>query len=310
MISSSRRALNALGSLELGAALVLVMLLARWLVLRLTGILPQDIDRMLSFRPLALVLCLNIIVIFIRAAIGKKPGLVLVAVGFMLVIGGYTQYHFYWFKGYVGLAQSDQLKRFELVEKGPKATPPEFLFMVTKVVGNPFVQEEGLRSITITTLDGNEFIIPEGKPVWVDDGVRVSMTGMDPAPMFALWDHDGNIKATSYVKLVMDNETGMDYFSIPALPHRFYVRYSGDPEKPVDLTVLRGKLVIARAQLGPSTNVDMEELVMAFPEVIGWARISVERVPGRKLFIGGFALALAGALIMFINSRKKGSDVS
>jgi len=117
---------------------------------------------------------------------------------------------------------------------------------------------------------------------------------------------------SAFVKLNVFPPGRRDYFTIPQLPHRFYVEVfpdcaveNGIPAtrslnlvRPgVDLHVFRGRLDVGGDVLLGGSGYAFEGLTLRFPEIAYWGEFSIVSDPGAPVLFAGYAVGLAGLLL-------------
>lgn len=166
--------------------------------------------------------------------------------------------------------------------------------------------------------DGSVATTRINRPLWVGAGTFLRLSGFGFAPRWEVVDRHGVTLDSAFVKLNVFPPGRRDYFTVPALPHRFYVEVlpdlameDGTPvtrslnlaNPGVVVRVFRGRLDLGGDVLAGGAGYPFEGLAVRFPEIAYWGEFTIVRDPGAPVLFAGYAIGLAGLLLKL---RRKG----
>lgn len=226
----------------------------------------------------------------------------LFSMGILIIISGLIFNYAYRFKGIVSLGEGESFADFDLVERGPLSKPPEFAITVEEIEGDPLKSDKPAR---VKLRNGRKLIVlSPGRHVAGFSLLtpHFSLIKVDPAPRFLISDRAGRELHSAFVKLNLLPVGKEDYFRSPAVPHRFYVRLTGNEDKPFNIRICRGKLKITEKDMAVGEEMEFEGLKFSFSSVSKWGEIEISHYPGNKIVFTGIAVIIAGIII---RRRKK-----
>lgn len=226
----------------------------------------------------------------------ERKRVALVSAGVLVAIAGFLINHAYRFEGLVSLGEAEEFETFEWKEAGPWGSAPAIGF--------------GLESVTdekkaVLSGPGFRATLSPGEYIRLGTGLKIGVEAIDLAPGFEIKDSSGQRLSYGFVKLRLNHDGGADYFMVTPLPHRFYLSQTGKEDKIFDLTVLRGKLVVARQEVARGEAVEFDGLEMSFPEISRWALIRVRKYPGNDALYTGLLMAAVGCAFMLAGPGKE-----
>lgn len=230
----------------------------------------------------------------------------LLSAGILIVISGFVLNYAYRFEGIAGIGEGESFVDYDLVEKGPLSKPPKFAIAVEEIQGVPLKPD---KSVKIKVRNEKKELVGlfTGQSVrwssansptlisWVSP-IKIKVIRVEPAPRFLITDGKGKDLHSAFVKLNLYPIGREDYFRSPAVPHRFYMNLTGKADKPFNIKVVRGKLIIVNKEIAIGEEVAFEGLNISFPEISKWAEIEIKYYPGNKLILIGIVMAIAGLL--------------
>jgi len=137
------------------------------------------------------------------------------------------------------------------------------------------------------------------QPVWID-GARISIQGFNYTPSVEVLAPTGQRIQEADLNLRLFPPGVEDSFTLPGLPHRFWVRLYPDDRgfqlgKPVfHLAVTRGKRLVSRGWLRRGEHLAFDGFRIAFPAIRRGGEIVVHRDWGYPLLWAILMLALLG----------------
>ena len=153
------------------------------------------------------------------------------------------------------------------------------------------------------------------RPLWVGPATFLRLSGFGFAPRWEIVDRHGVVLDSAFVKLNVFPPGRRDYFSVPALPHRFYVEVlpdvaieeSGPVTRSLNLAnpgvvlrVYRGRLDLGGDLLVGGEGYEFEGLTLRFPEIAYWGEFSIVHDPGAPVLFAGFLIGVAGLLLKLL----------
>lgn len=237
------------------------------------------------------------------AELAEKRKTALLTAGVLFVLSGFFLNYAYRFEGRVALGEGESLSGYEKVQKGPLGRPPELSLTLGNVEGKSAMLDKGAKAELYN--DGIKAVLAPGQYKNWSSGTRTGILSIEEAPRFLIKDKSDKELSSAFVKLRLYPRGVQDYFLIPELPHRFYLSLTDRDDKPFNLKILRGKLVVA------SKNTAGEEVKfggfrISFPEIGKWADIKVKYYPGdRIVYLGLVIIALGGIIMLLYRSGTK-----
>lgn len=225
----------------------------------------------------------------------------LLTVGLLVVLSGFFLNYAYRFEGSVSLGEGERFSGYDRQEKGPLSKPLEISFAVGKVEGNPLkLDKEAKAEIYNDNIKAT--LVPGQYKRW-SSGIRVGILGIELAPRVLITDKTGKLLHSTFVKLKLYPQGLQDYFLIGLLPHRFYVTLTGKDDKPFNLKILRGKLIVSNQDIAVGEEVEFDGLKASFPELARWVLINVRYYPGNSTIYIGIAIILIGSIVVLFGLR-------
>ncbi len=233
----------------------------------------------------------------------NKRKIALVSAGILTVFCGFFLNYAYRFDGTARLGEGEILSGYDSLGKGILAKEKNIPLVPGKIKGNILrLDKEGMVELYGEKNESAMFKVGQYKK-W-SSGDRVSVESIEPAPRFLVADKQGKELFSMFVKLKLYPPGNVDYFRVEELPYRFYVRLTGKEDKPFNLRILRGKLIVANKDIATGDEIEVEGLKVLLPEISKWADVRVSNYPGAKVIYAGFALIVIGGIIMFFTSAK------
>jgi uncharacterized protein YjeT (DUF2065 family) len=214
----------------------------------------------------------------------KNIGHVLLSAGILVVIAGFILNYAYRFEGIVDLGEGESLIDYDSIEKGPLSKPTKFAIAVEKIEGDPLKSDKSKK----VKVRPSSLLSP------------LSITKVEPAPRFLITDKNGRELHSAFVKLNLNPPGREDYFRSPAVAHRFYLSLTGKPDKPFNIKIVRGKLIVENKEIAIGEEVEFEGLKISFPEISKRAEIKVSHYPGNKVIIIGIGVIGVGIVFQWI----------
>jgi len=224
----------------------------------------------------------------------------LFSMGILIIISGLALNFLYRFEGIAGLGEGESFMDYDSVEKGPLSKPPKFTITVENIEGDPLKFDS---SVKVKIRSENKLIVlSQGRHVtdFLLPTSQFSLIRVEPAPRFLITDKEGKELHTAFVKLNLYPQGKEDYFRSPSVAHRFYLSITGKPDKPFNIKVVRGKLIIIDKEIAAGEEVEFEGLKISFPEISKWAEVEVRYYPGNILIMIGIVLSIAGVILQRI----------
>lgn len=210
------------------------------------------------------------------SAVRDKQRLDAALVILLLAFAGYCMaWYGFRFSGTMPLAEGEQNIAYLDVDKGRWGAAPSFPIALVEAS-----RKKGEKCIV--SIAGAVQPLSPGQQVR-HGSFRITMKPGGVAPLFIFDNSDGSDFKAGYIKL-RRNTDASEYFDLGFLPYRFYVSFSGDENKidapypdRIEVTVTRGKLVVARKSLIPGGVVAFEGHSLRYEQGIPWYEFIVER---------------------------------
>lgn len=230
-----------------------------------------------------------------------------ISAGIIILLSGLFLNYFLRFEGMKSVGEGESLIEagFDSSKRGPLSDPPVFAFQVTKIDGDPLNLD--LDKGAVVALAGGErsaHLSPGQSLKWFPSK-QIHIMRVEPAPRFLISDKKGKELHSAFVKLHVYPKGIEDYFTSPAVPHRFYVSLTGNNAKPFRVRIMRGKLVIEQKEMALAETVTFEGFRISFPEIIPWAEVRMSYYPGTIIMASGLIVILAGFVMVMIRQLKK-----
>lgn len=249
------------------------------------------------------ILFLNRLIGFISEIFGKKR-MALISTGILIALIGLFFNYAMRFEGIASLGETEGFSSYERQKKGLFAKPQRVSITIKNISGNPLrLNEEGKAELSF---EGKETVLLSSGQYKKFKGVSVGLLTIEPAPRVLITDKAGQELYSIFVKLRLYPQGTTDYFTTPALPHRFYVSLTGREDKPFNLKVMRGKIVLSNKDISTAEEVEFEGFMISFQELSKWAEIKIKYYPGNLIILIGLVIGLIGSMAVFLN-RKRGN---
>lgn len=229
----------------------------------------------------------------------------IVTAGILIVISGLVLNFAYRFEGVVGLGEGESFIDYDSIEKGPLSKPLKSSFGVKQIEGEPLKLNKKTK-VEIVHDKNKSIILSVGQSARFSSS-NVKVIKVEPAPRFLIADEKGKELHSAFVKLNLYPQGKEDYFRSPVVAHRFYLSLTGKSDKPFNIKIVRGKLIIKTEDIAPGEEVAFERLKISFPENSKWAEIKVSYYPGNRVIFAGLIVIVAGIILLRLRKRVAGS---
>lgn len=274
-INLCRRGATICGSSALIGGLLLPLLL--WAVVQ-TGLRQTSLTELaagVTFRVFFFLLVTALLCrLWLSVRDKQRNDVVLVIL--LLIIAGYgTIWYGFRFSGTMPLAEGEQNTSYLDVDRGGWGAAPGFPIALVEAARKPGEK-------CIVSIAGAVRPLSPGQSIQ-HGAYRITMKPGGVAPLFILDNSDGSDFKAGYIKLRRKNDA-TEYFDLGFLPYRFYVAFTDGGGRPggssferIEVTVTRGKLVVARKSLIPGGVINFEGHSLRYEAGIPWYEFVVER---------------------------------
>ncbi len=182
-------------------------------------------------------------------------------------------------------------------------------FTVLDVAGTVDARVASDAAVGVRMPDGRVRRFSGRWPLWIGWTWLVWPESVGYALRYEIAVEKGAVLDSAIAKLDLSMEGERESIRSLAVPHRIMVELpaSGSPGgngfPPLDVSVYRGKLLVASGRLDPGGLLRFEGLVLRFPEAERWVELRVVHDPGLPLALIGGALAIAGAVLGRVSRR-------
>lgn len=226
----------------------------------------------------------------------------LLSAGIIVFLCGLFLNYAYRFEGLMSIGKGEKAFRYEYIEKGPLSRPKEYPLFMGKIVGT---SDKDMKAELYYKENAKPLILSQGSYSRISWNTKIGVLRIDTAPAVEVKDKAGRDSFNSFVKLKLHPIGVQDYFSFETIVYRYYVKMTGKEDKPFNLMVMRGKLVLVNKDIAEKEEVEFEGLKFSFPEIVNWAEINVRYDPGEMFMYAGAIIIAFGIIIMFMLPAKR-----
>ncbi len=237
-----------------------------------------------------------------EGAKGKRT--VLLSAGIIVLLSGFLVNYLYRFEGVMHLGEGENFTEYESRKRGLMARPLDIPLVMEKVEADPFNLEKGAKAEIYDLMNKKNAVFNIGQYRKWNSGVSVGVMSVDLAPRILIEDKERELFSAFY-KINLYPKGNIDHFTVIAPPHRFYLSLTKKDDKPFNLKILSGKLVVVNQDLALGEKVKLDWLDISIPETAYWAEIHVKYYPGNMIMYLGLICVLAGIVMIYIPAGAK-----
>lgn len=166
-------------------------------------------------------------------------------------------------------------------------------------------------SATLLLPDGERAHVGRAWPLWSGFGRFLLAGGAGLALRYEIADGTGREVDSAFTRLDLFPAGKADSIRPMGVPHRIYVALAGAPAAPAPappalrVAAYRGKLLVAEGEVPPGGALELEGLVLRFPEARPWVGFAMVRDPGVPIALLGAAVAAAGFALAALAKRRR-----